>query len=212
MTLHLYLLRHGETTYSQSGAHCGWIDPDLTPIGQTMAAQFAQAYRSTPWAGVYCSPMKRAIATAQPLCFAIDRPPEIRIGLKEIHYGDWEGKTLDEVLAQSPDSYQRWVAEPAWNAPDGGETGLQVANRSLAVVGEITHKHSDGNVLLVSHKATIRIILCNLLGIEQGRYRDRLDIPACSVSVVTMKTNGPMLKSLGDRYHLSPDLRHLPGT
>ena len=41
MSLNLYLLRHGETTYSRSGGHCGWIDPDLTPEGQQMAAAFA---------------------------------------------------------------------------------------------------------------------------------------------------------------------------
>lgn len=58
VTLNLFLLRHGETTYSQSGAHCGWIDPELTADGLVMAEQFAQAYRSTDWQGIYCSPMK----------------------------------------------------------------------------------------------------------------------------------------------------------
>jgi broad specificity phosphatase PhoE len=212
VTLNLFLLRHGETTYSQSGAHCGWIDPELTVDGLAMAEQFAQTYRSTEWQGIYASPMKRTIATAQPLCFLVDRPPEIRIGLKEIHYGDWEGKTLAEVRAKYGESYDRWQREPAWNAPDGGETGLQVANRALAVVSEITNAHKDGNILIVSHKATIRIVLCNLLGIEQGRYRDRLDVPACSVSIIAMGKNGPMLKALGDRHHLDDRLRNLPGT
>jgi broad specificity phosphatase PhoE len=209
LTLHLYLLRHGETTFSQSGAHCGWIDPDLTADGWEMANQFSQAYQSTDWQMVYSSPMKRTLATAQPLCELIGRPPEIRIGLKEIHYGEWEGKTLKEVRSKYEESYQRWQNEPAWNAPDGGETGLQVANRAMGVVSEITNTHKDGNVLIVTHKATIRIILCNLLGIEQGRYRDRLDVPACSVSILSMGNNGPMLKALGDRHHLD---ERLPGT
>jgi broad specificity phosphatase PhoE len=212
VTLNLFLLRHGETTYSQSGAHCGWIDPELTADGLEMANQFAQAYRGKEWQGIYCSPMKRTIATAQPLSFLLEYPPEIRISLKEIHYGEWEGKTLKEVRAKYEDSYQRWQREPAWNAPDGGETGLQVANRAMGVVSEITNMHKSGNILIVSHKATIRIILCNLLGIEQSRYRDRLDVPACSVSIITMSNNGPMLKTLGDRHHLDDRLRNLPGT
>jgi broad specificity phosphatase PhoE len=212
MTLHLYLLRHGETTYSQSGAHCGWIDPDLTADGTAMAESFARTYQQMAWQAVYCSPMKRTIATAQPLCKHLNMEPELRISLKEIHYGEWEGKTLKTVQAEYGESYERWKSEPAWNSPNGGETGLQVANRAMGVVAEITNTHTDGNVLIVSHKATIRIILCNLLGIEQGRYRDRLDIPACSVSVVSMGKNGPMLKALGDRYHLDERLRNLPGT
>jgi broad specificity phosphatase PhoE len=212
LTLHLYLLRHGETTYSQSGVHCGWIDPDLTPDGLEMAQSFADTYKSFGWDAVYSSPMKRTLATAQALCTAIGREPEVRIGLKEIHYGEWEGKDLATVISKYSESYHRWQREPAWNAPDGGETGLQVANRALGVVSEITNSHQSGNVLIVSHKATIRIILCNLMGIEQGRYRDRLDVPACSVSIVAMGKSGPLLKALGDRHHLNERLRNLPGT
>jgi len=212
MSLNLYLLRHGETIYSRSGGHCGWIDPDLTEIGQQMAVAFAQTYASVAWDAIYTSPMKRTLATAQPLCSKIGLEPQIRAGLKEIHYGDWEGRTVAEVQAQHGKDYRRWQAEPGWNAPTHGETGLQVANRALAVVAEITDRHQSGQVLIVSHKATIRIILCYLLGIELGRYRERLDIPVCSVSVVTMGQGGPILKSLGDRYHLDENLRNLPGT
>ena len=55
---------------------------------------------------------------------------------------------------------------------------------------------------MISHKATIRIMLCSLLGIDVGRYRDRLDMPVASLSVVEMTERGPLLKSLGDRSHL----------
>jgi broad specificity phosphatase PhoE len=212
MSLNLYLLRHGETIYSRSGGHCGWIDPDLTTEGEQMATAFAHTYGQITWNAIYASPMKRTLATAQPICSSAGMELQVRAGLKEIHYGDWEGKTVAEVQAQYRADYSQWQAEPAWNAPTHGETGLQVANRALAVVAEITHQYPSGNVLVVSHKATIRIILCNLLGIELGRYRDRLDVPACSVSMVTMGQGGPMLKSLGDRHHLNERLRNLPGT
>jgi broad specificity phosphatase PhoE len=212
MSLNLYLLRHGETTYSRSGGHCGWIDPNLTTEGEEMATAFAKAYAQVSWQAIYASPMKRTLATVQPLIDTTGLELQVRAGLKEIHYGDWEGQTVAAVQNQYADDYRNWQSEPGWNAPTHGETGLQVANRSLAVIAEITHQYSTGNVLVVSHKATIRIILCNLLGIELGRYRDRLDVPACSVSVVTLKPGGPMLKSLGDRYHLDEKLRNLPGT
>jgi broad specificity phosphatase PhoE len=82
MTLNLYLLRHGETTYSRTGAHCGWIDPDLTPEGLKMAESFADVYKNVQWNAVYSSPMKRTLATAEPICKILHIQPEVRIGLK----------------------------------------------------------------------------------------------------------------------------------
>ena len=65
MSLELYLLRHGETLYSETGAYCGDLDPELTSEGAQMASAFADAYRSIAWTAVYVSPMKRTIATAK---------------------------------------------------------------------------------------------------------------------------------------------------
>ena len=70
-----------------------------------------------------------------------------------------------------------------------------------------------GNILVVSHKATTRIMLCSLLGIDMGRYRDRLSLTvAAVVSIVEMTKQGPLLKVLGDRSHLRESLRLRPGT
>lgn len=212
MSLRLYFLRHGETTYSRTGGYCGELDPELTPEGQQMAEGFAKTYQSLPWEAVYCSPMKRTIATAKPLCDAIGIEMQLRDGLKEIRYGEWEGKTNDFVKQHYADEYVRWLTEPAWNPPTGGETAVEIASRSSLVVSEIEKKYASGNVLIVSHKATIRIILCSLLGIDLGRYRDRINALAASVSVVRFDEHGPLLEVLGDRSHMDEALRNLPGT
>ena len=83
MSLKIYLLRHGETEYSQRGAYCGALDAELTTEGHQMARAFADAYRSIPWTDVYVSPMKRAIATARPLCDAVGLPMQMRDGLRK---------------------------------------------------------------------------------------------------------------------------------
>ena len=70
MTLIIHFLRHGETTASQTGGYCGTLDPDLTPEGYQMAADFADAYKSLHWVAVFASPLRRAVATAKPLCEA----------------------------------------------------------------------------------------------------------------------------------------------
>ncbi len=212
MSLRIYLLRHGETIYSRTGGYCGELDPELTPEGLEMAAAFAQAYKTLPWSAVYCSPMKRTIATAQPLCQAIGMEMKLRDGLKEIRYGEWEDKSAEYVKEHYLDDYIKWMTEPAWNPPTGGETAVEIASRAGLVMAEIEKKYSDGNVLVVSHKATLRIILCNFLGIDLGRYRDRITALAASVSVVKFGEHGPLLEVLGDRHHLPERLRVLEGT
>jgi broad specificity phosphatase PhoE len=212
MSLKIYLLRHGETAYSQSGAYCGALDPELTVEGSLMAQAFADSYRSIPWDEVYVSPMKRAIETAQPLCAAVGLPMQTRDGLREISYGAWEGRTQEDVKQHHEQDYIRWLTEPAWNPPSDGETAVQVASRALPIITEIEAKYKDGNILVVSHKATIRIILCSLMGIDLGRYRDRIDAPAASVSIVKFDIHGPMLEVLGDRSYMPRHLRERAGT
>lgn len=212
MGLKIYFIRHGETIYSQTGGYCGTIDPELTPSGHEMAQAFAEAYQSIPWAAIYCSPMRRTIATAKPLCDAIGLEMQLRDGLKEIHYGRWEGQSNQYVKENYNEDYVRWLTEPAWNPPTEGETAVEIASRASLVITEIEQKYPDGNVLVVSHKATIRVILCSLLGIDLGRYRDRIDMPAASVSVIRFDVHGPMLQQLGDRSYMSAELRDRPGS
>lgn len=177
-----------------------------------MAKAFADAYSSTPWTAIFSSPMQRTILTAKPLCAAIEIEPQFRDGLKEINYGKWEGKTPEVISREYHDDYIRWLADPAWNAPTDGEMAVTIASRAMQVIEEIKRFYSSGNVLVVSHKATIRIILSSLLGIDVGRFRFRLGCPVASVSIVEFSSHGPLLKVLADRTHLDERLRNLPGT
>jgi probable phosphoglycerate mutase len=177
-----------------------------------MAADFAEAYQGHRFAAVYVSPMRRAGATAEPFCRAAGLEMRLRDGLREIDYGRWEGKTPVDVKQEFHDEYLNWLADAGWNSPTGGERGIDVGYRSLGVLEEIQREHSDGDVLVVSHKATIRILLCQLLGIDIGRYRDRIGVPVSSVAVVEFNRYGPLLSRLGDRAHLRDSLRERSGT
>lgn len=212
MSLTIYFLRHGETTSSVSGGYCGVLDLDLTPEGYQMAEDFAAKYKNITWSAIFTSPLTRAIKTAQPLADAIGMGIQQRRGLKEIAYGNWEGKTSEKVNVEYHDEYVRWLADPGWNAPTGGEKGIDIARRSGEVLEEIEQTYQSDNVLVVSHKATIRIMLCSLLGIDVGRYRDRIEMPVASVSIVEFTDKGPLLKILGDRSHLRPELQARKGT
>jgi probable phosphoglycerate mutase len=213
MGVNLYFLRHGQTALSRADSFCGsGLDPELTSDGLKMAQAFADAYRETPWRAIYSSSLQRGMASAQPLCDALGMELQVRADLDEIGYGKWEGLTREKVNEAYHDDYTSWLADPAWHAPTGGELATVVARRGLLVIEEINQRFTDGKVLVVSHKATIRIVLCSLLGIDVGRFRYRLGCPVGSVSVVEFTLEGPLLKTLADRSHLSETLRSLPGT
>ena len=213
MSLNIYFLRHGQTVFSRDNAFCGsGLDPDLTPVGSEMAQAFAAAYRSAQWKAIYSSPLKRTLATAQTLSEPAGLKLELRDELKEISYGEWEGKSVEMVNRDYHDDYIKWQSDPAWNAPTGGESAILIARRGLQVVEEIKRRYGEGNVLVVSHKATIRTVLCGLLGIDVGRFRYRLACPVASVSIVEFAGQGPLLKALADTSHLGERLRAQPGT
>jgi len=212
MGLTLYFLRHGQTNFSRANAFCGELDPPLTEAGTAMAAAFAAAYAELPWQAVFASPMLRTRATAQFLCDRLGLQMQLRDGLREIYYGQWEGLSTQEVNERFHDDYVSWLSDPGWNAPTGGERGIDIYYRSNAVLLEIERQYPSGNILIVSHKATIRIMLCGLLGIDVGRFRDRIAAPVASVSIVEYTARGPLLLALAERSHLPAHLRELPGT
>lgn len=213
MSLTLYFLRHGQTTLSRDDNFCGsGLDPELTPEGLAMAQAFTRAYQSTSWAAIYASSLRRTIQTARPLCELLKMKLEARDDLQEIAYGKWEGLNKETVAEKYKDDYVKWLADPARNAPTAGELATTVAERGLRVIREIRERFDEGNVLLVSHKATIRILLCSLLGIDVGGFRYRLGCPVASLSTVEFSSHGPMLQTLADRSHLDERLKSLPGT
>jgi probable phosphoglycerate mutase len=198
---------------SRENVFCGrGLDPALTAEGQAMAEAFAEAYAEMAWEAIYASPLTRAVQTAEPLAARRGLVVERRDGLAELDYGLWDGRSADDVDASHHDEYVRWSSDPAWNAPTGGETATALAHRITHVIEEIRGAHPEGDVLVVSHKASIRVLLCALLGVDVGRFRYRFGCPVGSVTIVEFGRHGPLAAAVADRSHLDAGLRALPGT
>jgi probable phosphoglycerate mutase len=213
VSLRLHFLRHGQTPDSRDNRFCGAAsDPPLTAEGEAMAAAIGAALARDAIGAIYSSPLRRALATAAPLAAATGMTVRVLPGLREIGYGAWEGLCSEEAGARFHDQHIAWSADPALNAPPGGETALQVAARSLQAIDAIRAEVAAGDVLVISHKATIRVALCALLGIDVGRFRQRFACPVGSLSTIEWSAVGPQLMRLADRAHLPPELRDLPGT
>jgi probable phosphoglycerate mutase len=179
-TTRLYLVRHGATQLSAEDRFAGDIGVDLSAEGRSQAERLAVRVRDHSISAIYSSPLSRAVETARIIATGCGLEPRLSDGLREIHHGHWEGLTRQEVETGFAAEYAAWEEDPFTFAPEGGESGVSVLARALPALREIVVRHAGLNVLAVSHKATIRLLLSSLLGFDPRGYRDRLDqAPAC---------------------------------
>jgi broad specificity phosphatase PhoE len=180
MATRLLLVRHGATQLTAEDRFSGAIGVDLSDEGRAQAARLAERLAEAPIRAVYTSPLSRTVETATILAKPHGLPLVYQDGLREISHGRWEGLTRREVEARFSEEYAAWESDPFTFAPEGGESGVAVLARALPVIRSIVVAHPNETVLVVSHKATLRLILSSLLGFDARGYRDRLDqSPAC---------------------------------
>ena len=180
MTTRLYLIRHGATELSMEDRFSGGTDVNLSAEGRWQAERLAQRLADDKITAVYCSPMRRTVETASIVAQPYGHLLLTRDGLREIHHGRWETLRRSEVEERYPQEYAAWEEDPFTFAPEGGKSGVSVMARALPVIREIVVAHRGETVAVVSHKATIRLVISSLLGFDARGYRDRLDqSPAC---------------------------------
>ncbi len=180
MTTRVYFVRHGATQLTTENRFSGAVGVDLSDEGRAQVARLASRLAGDDVAALYCSTMSRAVETAEILARPRGLTPIQDEDLKEISHGRWEGLTRQEVEERFPDEYAAWESDPFTFAPVGGESGISVLARALPAVRRIVSAHREQTTIVVSHKATLRLLLSSLLGIDPRGYRDRLDqSPAC---------------------------------
>jgi probable phosphoglycerate mutase len=183
----LYLARHGATPLSAEDRFAGDIGVELSDEGRWQAGRLADRLHNEGLTALYTSPLSRTVETATIIGGRCGLSPVTRDGLREIGHGHWEALTRREVEEQFPGEYSAWEEDPFTFAPEGGESGVAVLARALPTLREIVLKHAGERVLVVSHKATIRLLLSSLLGFDPRGYRDRLDQAPCCLNVVDFK-------------------------
>lgn len=149
------LLRHGETEYSVARRYNGRTDVGLTGDGEEAARRLRPILARVRWEATLCSSLRRARRTAELSGFD---QPQIVEALQECDYGDYEGKTTEEILAQRPD-WDFWL-----NGCPGGEDPEAVARRLRPLLPSLLGRH--GPILVFSHSHVIRILSALLLGLE----------------------------------------------
>jgi probable phosphoglycerate mutase len=187
MTTRLYLVRHGATQLTAENRFSGAENVHLSEEGRDQVSHLANRLADDNLDAVYCSPLDRTRETAAILAAPHALTPVTRDGLREISHGHWEGMTREEVETKFSEEYMAWESDPFTFAPEGGESGISVLARALPVIREIVVAHEGKNVLVVSHKATLRLLISSLLGFDARGYRDRLDQAPASLNILDFK-------------------------
>ena len=211
MSTRVYLVRHGATELSAEDRFAGAIDVLLSDEGRDQARRLGARLASEPLSVAFASPMKRTLETARLIVESQGLEVHPVDGLREIAHGRWEGKTRREVEREFSEEYLRYEHDPFSFAPTGGESGLQVTARALPSLLRIVEEHSDQQILVVSHKATIRLLLSSLLGFDPRRYRDRLDQSPCALNILDFKDIAHARLTLFNdtsHYTVNPDVPH----
>jgi broad specificity phosphatase PhoE len=184
----VFLVRHGATVLTAEDRFAGSSDVPLADYGRDQAQRLALRLSGEAIAAVYASPLGRAVETARILARPHRLEVHERAELREISHGRWEQMTRQEVEDTYPDEVAAWDDDPFTFAPEGGESGLAVTSRALPALLEIVRAHEGEKVVVVSHKATIRLLLSLLLGFDPRRYRDNLDQSPAALNIVDFRS------------------------
>ena len=183
----LLLVRHGATSATEEDRFSGSSGAELSEQGRWQAERLGERLQHLEIAAIYSSPQSRALETARIVGGHCRLEPVTREGLKEIGHGHWEGMKRRDVEREFAAEYAAWEADPFTFAPNGGESGLTVLARALPVIRDIVTSHSGSQVLVVSHKATLRLILSSLLAFDPRGFRDRLDQSPAGLNVIDFR-------------------------
>ena len=157
--IQLWLMRHGETEWSLSGAHTSRTDIPLTEQGRKRAEKLRDYLKGTKFDAVFVSPMKRARETCSIAGFG--DVAKVNDGLKEWDYGVYEGKTTKEIQAKIP-GWSVWKNEIV-----GGETVEHVGERADGVIAQALAAAPDGGkVALFAHAHILRIMAARWIELD----------------------------------------------
>ncbi|PKL51761.1 MAG: histidine phosphatase family protein [Nitrospira bacterium HGW-Nitrospira-1] len=229
MVTTLYLVRHGETEGSETKRYKGSIDVPLSEKGIEQMEQLAEylnrSYKSyTTYSGllnaVYCSPLSRALKSAEIIAETHGLKPVAIEDLRERSFGIWEGMTFSGIKEKYPEDFEAWANNPLRYSPIGGESTIKVSKRVINALNMILENHKNGNnpssshfskaelggfsgenIAIIAHGGVNRVILCRILGIPlENIFRIEQDYAA--VNIIEFWDKYPVVKLINGQASL----------
>jgi len=162
--MRLLLIRHADPAEEVRGRCYGGLDVGLSARGRERARELAEALGGTGLDAVYASPRRRALETAA----ALGPAPIVDDRLRELEFGEFEGRTYDEIAASHPEIYRCWMETPTEVRFPGGESYADLRSRALEAAADLRARHAGETVAAVTHAGVVRAVVADALGMPDG--------------------------------------------
>lgn len=198
----LYLIRHGETDSNKSFRFQGQTDIELNEKGRAQAQKLAEHFKDIHLDAVYCSSLKRARCTAEPLASLHNIGVQPVDSIKEIAFGQWEGLSYNEINEQGLGEIDEFFKNPALCHVPGGENFTDVAARVEPFFNRCLDEMNTKDIAVVAHGGIIRVLLCLFLGLDMNKIWN-FSIGNCSTTTLAKwRGYNTVLESTNETYYL----------
>lgn len=198
----LFLVRHGRTAWNAGEVFRGREDIPLDPIGETEARLLAERLKTEEIEVIFSSPLRRAKQTA----FQISEQNGACVieaeELIDLDYGQWQGRTLQEVKDAFPELYERWIKAPHEVVFPSGEGLKDVLKRVAPFVEMVRERFGEKTVAFVTHKVVLKVLMCHLLEMELSAFW-KIEQSTSALNLFEYKDGVWRAKLINDTCHLA---------
>ena len=199
----LLFIRHGETDWNRQQRFQGQIDVPLNDNGLAQATRLGQRLASEPYDVLISSDLARAQQTAAPLAQAWRLQPQLLPGLREQHFGEWEGLDVPTIKARHGQLWPQWLQQGGdFALPGGGESLRQFHARVMAAVQQVVLQHAGQRLVLVTHGGVLDMLWRSAKNLPVSGLRS-CDIPNTGLNHLRWVDGQLHIDSWADAGHLA---------
>jgi alpha-ribazole phosphatase len=200
--LRLFLVRHGVTVWNQEARWQGQTDIPLSAEGVEQAQRVAARLRSEPITAIWSSDLSRARHTAELIAEHHRLEVNVTPRLRETMLGEWEGLTLEEIVARGDEELWKLVRHDSLtHRPPGAERLEAVWDRILKVKDELRERYAEGTIVVVGHGGSLRALLCDAFGAGVPSM-NHFGLDNASLSAIEYTEHRSWVRLVNDTSHL----------
>jgi alpha-ribazole phosphatase len=197
----LLLVRHGEIATDNTGKFWGHTDIALNETGVLQVERLGERLSGEPIDEIYSSDLSRAFHSAEIIAARHNLNIATTEKLREIHFGDIEGLTFEEIDRQYPELSKSWTDDDLTFRFPKGESFTELEERVCGFITEVNLYNRDCTILIVSHGGLLRMLICHILGLNLKHWK-QLCLDKASLSIVDTYPETALLSLLNDVSHL----------
>ena len=199
----IILIRHGNTALNEKKTFRGHIDIPLDDTGIEQAEKTGKFLKDIGIEVIYSSPLSRAFTTAEIIQKHQDNKVEIikETGFMDLDFGEWEGKTYEEVSINYEEIYQKWIRSPFEVKIPGGGTLYEVQDKSWGALNEIIKKNTSRIICIISHRIINKVLILKMLDIgANGIWKINQD--PCCINIFEHNYGMYFVSKLNFNFHI----------